>query len=128
MALRSRSRRALALVAGLWLVAFGVLGPHHEAQIAHYVDQAGQAHHAARLAGAHTATQSDIHATDGEPDASACAIANTLHQAASPHVARPAIVHAPRIELAAERTALPFVHAGASLYRLAPKTSPPLAA
>jgi hypothetical protein len=128
MAVRSRPRRVLALVTGLWLVVFGVLGTRHEAQIAHYVDQSGHAHHAARLAGAHTATQSDMHAVDGDPDAGACAIETTLHQAASPHVAPPAVVYAPRAELVAEPAAHAIVHAGALLYRLAPKTSPPLAA
>jgi hypothetical protein len=121
-------RRATALLAGLWLVAFGVLGTRHEAQVAHVVDRGGEVHHAPHLAGTHTGPCSDIHRTDADGDVGACAISATLHQAARASLATPLAVAAPPCATVAAVTPRHTSSSIALLYRLAPKTSPPHAA
>lgn len=118
--------RLLAALAGLWLVASGVLGAQHEARVAHAFDRFGTAFHAAGLVGDHTSRDSDIHAA-GTRDHDACGIATTLHQAARPSPAHVRVARLPAIDFVA-RTDARAVATARVVYRLAPKTSPPASA
>ena len=122
----SRSRRVLAAVTGLWLVAFGVLGARHESQVAHYVDAVGL--HASAMASHHRCQQSDIHATRGATTDDVCGVAQTLHQASSPAVAHVQIASAVSFALDLVSSPTRSTTAQRHVLRLAPKTSPPLAA
>jgi hypothetical protein len=122
----ARSRRAVAALAGLWLLVVGTLGLRHEAQVAHVVDpRTGELWHGSALVGTHSGTDSDYHATrDRDSDSDACEICAALHQAAtSPsswHVALPATAFvATQLATCAHDVRSELV------YRLAPKTSPP---
>src|SRR6478672_11441816 len=72
-------RRVIAWVTSLWLVLCGVLGAHHEARAAHFVDGHGLAFHASRMTGEHTASHSDVHSRDAAIDHDACGIASAMH-------------------------------------------------
>jgi hypothetical protein len=122
------TRRLLAACAGLSLLAFAVIGTRHEAQVAHFLDRGGHAHHAAKLAGRHRTTMPDVHSADRDSDTGACAIATALHQAASPTVARPHVAFVPGLTTATSHLSAAGERSLALLYRLAPKTSPPPAA
>ena len=125
----SRSRRVLAAVTGLWLVAFGVLGARHESQVAHYVDaRTGVVLHASAMASHHRCQQSDIHATRGATTDDVCGVAQTLHQASSPAVAHVQIASAVSFALDLVSSPTRSTTAQRHVLRLAPKTSPPLAA
>lgn len=122
-----RARRVLAAVACCSLVLASILGMRHEAQVAHVLDpHTGELHEATAFVGHHNGTQSDYHASsDGTSDDGPCAISTALHQAsrASSHVVGAAL---PRLEIPIESArARVAVRVVASLYRLAPKTSPP---
>jgi hypothetical protein len=118
--------RLLAALAGLWLVASGVLGARHEAEVAHVFDQAGVAFHAAGMIGDHTSNHSDVHSSDGSRDHDACGIETTLHQAARPSSPPPRVVDAPAIAVVVARAPARVALADTLVYRLAPKTSPPV--
>jgi len=125
----SRARRTLAAVACLWFVAGTLLAMRHEAQVAHVLDpHTGELHHATSLVGHHYGTQSDVHpCSDGPADDGPCAIAKALHQAVhhdASHIATPLL----RLETRTECAPAHVTHIVASLYRFAPKTSPPLRA
>jgi hypothetical protein len=119
----------IALLAGLWLIAGGVLGMRHEAHVTHVLDGIGQAVHAAKLTGAHEAgSQSDIHGqADRNSDHGLCAVSTTLHQAGSPEHAKPEVSLAPPTWLDSAATHARIAVASRHVYRLAPKTSPPVA-
>jgi hypothetical protein len=123
MLLTANVKRLLAALAGLWLVASGVLGARHEAQVAHAFDRYGVAFHAAGLVGDHTSRDSDIHAA-GARDHDACGIATTLHQATRPSPAHVRVAPVPAIEFVS-RTDARAAATARVVYRLAPKTSPP---
>ena len=123
------ARRVLAVVTGLWLVAAGVLGAHHEASVAHVVDaRTGAVFHGSAIDGQHTSDQSDIHRSEGTPDHDACALETALHQPASSAVAHPRTAIAPDFRGEAIRPATHAALAARVTYREAPKTSPPAAA
>ena len=125
----SRARRVLAVVTGLWLVVFGVLGAQHESRVAHFVDaQTGLVFHATAMIGHHTGHQSDVHGCDEIPEHDACTISSTLHQATSPAVARAHVVGAPEVPLVYATPPARAANASQLVYRFAPKTSPPVAA
>ncbi len=127
MRLHMRSRRVAAITA-LWLVMCGVLAMRHEASTAHVVGRTGLFVHGKALIGAHTGHDSDVHSQrNPEADAGECAVLTASHQAACAEIAAPHTVaaaatiesqSAPRVALAPTATAV---------YRLAPKTSPPVA-
>jgi hypothetical protein len=126
---RSGVVRVLAAFVGLWLVVGSALGMRHEAQVAHVLDRGtGLVVHASQLAGHHEdGRQSDIHGqADPDADHADCAVSAALHQAANPSVAFQVAASAQtRIVLDPPRIRIGF--AGESVYRLAPKTSPPSA-
>lgn len=120
--------RSVAAITALWLVVCGVLAMRHEAAVAHVLDGTGVYIHANALTGHHTGVDSDIHGQrDAEAESGHCALLNGLHQAASPDVARPAVAYVSLTiqMLSAPRSAR--VVARTDVYRLAPKTSPPVA-
>jgi hypothetical protein len=122
-------RRAFALIAAGWLVLGFVLGARHEANEAHVVDARGDAVHASRIVGAHHGDRTDIHAVDSGCEGSEpCAIVSALHNPISSQVAAPLVA----VVTAAVPTSLDSIAAaiaapGVTVYRLAPKTSPPRA-
>jgi hypothetical protein len=126
---RSRGRRCgLAAITAAWLVVSGVLAMHHEAAVGHVRDRAGAYLHATTVAGHHAGSGADIHGDRKRTaDVGDCALLTALHQAASAQVAAPALIiaaratHVPRAPEAATR------EAATAVYRLAPKTSPPVA-
>jgi hypothetical protein len=122
-------RRAFALIAAGWLVLGFVLGARHEATEAHVVDAHGQAVHASRIVGAHHGDRTDIHAVDcGRDGGEPCAIVTALHQPISSHVAAPptaVVATAASASLASGADAIAPLRI--TVYRLAPKTSPPRA-
>lgn len=125
----SGARRLVAAITGLWLVAFGVLGVRHESRVAHFVDVGtGQVFHASAIVGEHTGHHSDVHPSGSAPDLDPCAVAATRHQSTTPalapvqlvlllQAATPPVDRAPRAAVASQL-----------VYRLAPKTSPPVVA
>jgi len=97
--------------------------------MAHVRDSAGGYVHGKVLAGHHEGHDSDIHGQHTpEADADACTLLTAFHQATSARVTAPEIITAVGATHVQDipRTAPPVV-AGA-VYRLAPKTSPPVAA
>lgn len=127
--MKRRAQVLLAAVSGAWLLLFGVLGTRHEAQVAHHVDaRSGLAFHAASLVGDHTSHQSDIHSRTVGSDADACGVVTVLHQAASAAFAAPTLVRGRQHMRAIAAVSVRETHASRCVYRLAPKTSPPIAA
>jgi hypothetical protein len=126
----SRARRVVATIACSWLVLAGLLGARHEASVAHVIDQrTGEVRHASALVGAHTGDRSDYHATsDADVGTDVCAISATLHQAACSEHASVVVITAPRLELRSPITLAAFATITTTVYRLAPKTSPPVRA
>jgi hypothetical protein len=123
------TRRLLAALASIWLVAGVVLASRHEAQVAHVVDaRSGLVTHADRLVGAHTSDVSDIHGTSpahqGEGE---CGICAALHQAARPVAHRAPVAIAPLRAVATVFSVRQVFSTRVLGYRLAPKTSPPAA-
>jgi hypothetical protein len=114
----------------VWLLVCGVLAGRHEATVAHVRTSAAVYVHASAPTGHHEESQnSDVHdQRDPGADAGECALLAAFHQAASAHVTAPAVgstACAMRVQEIAG-TAAPAV--AARVYRLAPKTSPPVAA
>ena len=122
----SRARRTLATLASAWLLLAGVLGLRHFANVAHVVDpHTGELRHASGAVGHHSGTHSDYHATqDDHADTDACPIAAAVHQAVDSGTAPP-----PTFALPTATAALLIARTHAAVtttvYRLAPKTSPP---
>jgi hypothetical protein len=118
--------RVLATLAGVWLVAFGVLGARHEAQVAHHIDvRSGRAIHATSLVGDHTSRHSDVHARVVGSDADACELLTVLHQAASAAFSAPTLACRPHDGRTVACAVSYEAVASRRVYRLAPKTSPP---
>ncbi|HEX4454164.1 MAG TPA: hypothetical protein VH143_25045 [Kofleriaceae bacterium] len=124
----SRARRIVAAIACSWLVLAGVLGARHESTVAHVVDQrTGEVRHASALVGVHTGDRSDYHASsDADSGTDVCAISAALHQAARCTHATAAVIAAPRLELRAPISLAALATITTTVYRLAPKTSPPV--
>jgi hypothetical protein len=120
--------RGVAAITALWFVACGVLAMRHEASTAHVLDRAGSWVHAKTLAGHHAGHNSDIHGQrDPDGDAADCAVLTAFHQAASAQISAPALVAVPGT-ICTHATPRGAITAGAAdVYRLAPKTSPPVA-
>jgi hypothetical protein len=120
--------RVIAATTALWFVLCGVLAAHHEATVAHIRDATGSYVHGKALAGHHRGHNSDIHG-QRHPDADAgeCALLTAFHQPASADVTASAVVTtacATHVRHIAP-VAVPAITA--SVYRFAPKTSPPAA-
>jgi hypothetical protein len=121
-----RLRRAAAALSAVLLVAVGLLGARHGAEVAHVRDQKGDLVHAQELADHHqTGPAAHLHARDDHAHApGACALLAFLHAPAV--AARPpgaALTLAVAHDLGAPPVAA--VHTAIAGYRLAPKTSPP---
>jgi len=122
-------RKTLAVLIGAWLIVCGFLVRHHEATVGHAVERAtGQLVHADQLVGHHEDdAPSDVH--DRGPDHGdhdECVAAALLRTATMTSSAEPAIaeIHVRRLELA--HAAVTVERAAPRVYRLAPKTSPPV--
>ena len=121
-----RSRRAVAALSAVLLVAIGLLGARHEAEVAHVRDQRGDLVHAQELADHHhTGPTAHLHGRDGHAhDAGACALLAFHHAPAV--AARPSgVALAPAVAHELGAPPIAAVHAAIAGYRLAPKTSPP---
>lgn len=120
--------RVIAAVTAVWLVVCGVLAAHHEATVRHVRDAAGGYVHGKALSGHHTGHDSDIHGQrNPDADAGDCALLTALHQPATGGVAAPAVTLAAHAIRVADPPRTAAVVVAATLYRLAPKTSPPVA-
>ena len=120
--------RSVAAITALWLVVCGVLAMQHEAAAAHVLDGAGAYVHANALTGHHTGVDSDIHGQrDPQADSGHCALLNGFHQAARADVTRPAVGCAWHTIQTLSAPGRARVVARTDVYRLAPKTSPPVA-
>lgn len=121
--------RGVAAITAVLFVAGGVLAMRHEADRPHVRDRAGGYAHAKTLSGQHDSRSSDIHGQhDPDSDAGDCTLLTLFHQGASAVVSG----SAPAAHASAVRRAdSPGIGRHAvvtAVYRLAPKTSPPLAA
>ncbi|HEY1811797.1 MAG TPA: hypothetical protein VGG74_05540 [Kofleriaceae bacterium] len=116
----------IAAVAGIWFVLAGLLGMRHEARVAHVFDpHTGELRHAHAMVGHHAGDHSDYHGTsDPGSDDDTCAIATALHQSVCVGSA-PSIVSASCVELGSVQVRPVVSTIVVSVYRLAPKTSPP---
>jgi len=119
--------RGVAAITACLVFACGLLAMRHEASTPHTRDRAGGFVHAHALTGHHTDQTSDVHGQrNPDADGGECAVLTASHQAASAAIAPPAVaaqvvaLRAP----AAQRTTT-FI-AETRVYRLAPKTSPPV--
>jgi len=125
--MRIRSRSVAAITAWLF-VACGLLAMRHEASTPHARNRAGGFVHAFTLAGHHTGHQSDIHG-QRDPDAHGgdCALLTASHQAASAAIGSPVLSAQVRTLLVPGARHTTKFTAETAVYRLAPKTSPPVA-
>jgi hypothetical protein len=120
--------RGVAAITALLFVACGVLAMRHEASTAHVLDRAGGFVHARTMTGHHAGRNSDIHGQrNPEADAGDCALLTVFHQSASPAIAAPAVVAVVRMHRAPDAPRAATTTAVTDVYRLAPKTSPPVA-
>ena len=112
----------------MWLVVCGVLAMRHEAITAHVVDNAGAYVHASALSAPHTGGDSDVHGQrNPEADRGHCALLTGFHQAASAAIAPPALTLLAHAVRTPDAPPAPRFAARDDVYRLAPKTSPPVA-
>jgi hypothetical protein len=125
--MQMRSRGAVAAITAALVVVCGVLAMRHEATTLHVRDRGGGYVHAPALVGHHTDRGSDIHSQrSSDTEAGDCAVLTAFHQAACAACAPPIVVaatHTLHVRVAA-RVATPTV--ATVVYRLAPKTSPPV--
>jgi len=123
--------RVLAAIAALTLVLVGLLGRGHEAAVAHVDDGAGRLVHAQNdeALAAHDRTSVATHLHEHAPadhgDSGVCSLLAVAHQVAI------ATLHIDAVPLVHEQVAVAIALASSTRtvaqYRLAPKTSPPLA-
>jgi len=99
----------------------------HEASTLHTRDRAGGFVHAYTLNGHHLGHRSDVHGQH-RPDADGdeCAILTASHQAASAAIASLTLVAQVRTLRAPDAQRTTTLTAETAVYRLAPKTSPPV--
>jgi hypothetical protein len=118
----------IAAATALWLVLCSVLAAHHEASVAHVRDAAGRYVHGKALAGHHQGHSSDIHGQrNPDADAGECALLTAFHQPASADVTAPAGVTTARATHVRPIASVARSAIATAVYRLAPKTSPPVA-
>ncbi|MBC7975709.1 MAG: hypothetical protein H7138_12085 [Myxococcales bacterium] len=120
--------RCCAVLTALWLVACGVLGLRHHAQVGHIPDlHANAVHHAPQLTGHHnTGAVPDVHGRrDAGGDDGACALASS-HEVGVPLLLPIAVT----TELSSTGTAAcgtsRLARSSSRILRIAPKTSPPI--
>jgi hypothetical protein len=118
-------RGAVAVAMAAWLVLAGLLALRHEAEVAHVTDAHGALVHGAHAIGHRAARADHLHA--GAPvDHGECALAAALRQPGT-CVSPPALVAAPARAIAIAAAPARVLARTATLFRLAPKTSPPRA-
>ncbi|MEJ7596400.1 MAG: hypothetical protein WKG01_00705 [Kofleriaceae bacterium] len=121
--------RIAAVVATVAFLLVGLLGRGHAAEVAHVEDGKGRLVHAqnddALAAHDRTSRATHLHEHAAHDDTGACSLLAVVHQAAIAALAPTSIVHAVEhatVLVSARGTVHPSVD-----YRLAPKTSPPIA-
>jgi hypothetical protein len=120
--------RVIAAATAVWLVVGGVLAARHEATVAHVRDAVGGYVHGKALAGHHSGHESDIHGQRRpDADAGACSLLTAFHQPVSASVTIPAVVITEGAAHVREIAPAPVLATATAVYRLAPKTSPPVA-
>jgi hypothetical protein len=120
--------RVVAIATGLILLCVGLMANRHAAEVAHVREQSGRIVHAQQASEHHEAsTSAHLHGIDGHTHAGDCELLALAHE-------RITIAKAPVI-VAPVATTFTFVTAAVhdivvtrAAYRIAPKTSPPLAA
>ena len=121
-------RAGLAAIVAAWFVVCGVLAMHHEATVGHVRDRDGAYVHAAAVVGHHAGSDSDVHGPRNRgDDVGDCALLTASHQAASADVTPPAVVVTACAMDVHECSAAVTPLVAFAVYRLAPKTSPPVA-
>jgi hypothetical protein len=120
--------RGVAAITALLFVVCGLLAMRHEAATPHLRTLAGGFVHGRALSGSHSTPDSDIHGQrDPDADSGDCALLTASHQAASADVAAQVIVAAASTPYAAPVQPVHATAVCAAVYRIAPKTSPPIA-
>ena len=119
-------RRAIAILASAWLVAAGLLALRHEAEVAHAIDAHGVAIHGAHAIGHRAGAPDHLHAGGGAHPDLACALCAALHQPGATRAATPLTAAIASIVVVTPRAPTAPI-AAIARYRLAPKTSPPVA-
>jgi hypothetical protein len=118
--------RFVAAFTALWLIAGGLLGARHEAEVPHVRDNAGRVFHGTPATG-ENGNETRIHdRASALHDHRACPLSASLHQpGCTSHAQLASVVAVVATELDA-----PPARCGRRtrhVYRLAPKTSPPFA-
>jgi len=121
-----RSRRAVAALSAALLMAVGLLGARHAAEVAHVRDRKGDFVHAQKLADHHeVGPAAHMHSSEEHRHAAgACALLAVLHGSAVSS-RPPAVIAAPATARDLGTPPIAAVHGAIAGYRLAPKTSPP---
>jgi hypothetical protein len=120
-------KRAVAVATALTLLCVGLLARHHESEAAHAREQSGQIVHAQELADHHVGgTSAHLHETAVHEHAGNCSL---LAIAYAPLLETARIVIATPAASSTEvvETLLSVAVGSIAGYRLAPKTSPPVA-
>jgi hypothetical protein len=119
--------RGVAAITAILFVLCGVLAMRHEAATPHVRTASGAWVHGRELSSVHASRDSDVHGQrNPDADAGECAVLTASHQAASAEVAAPAVIAQAVALHAPQARPLQVAAAHAAVYRLAPKTSPPL--
>jgi hypothetical protein len=120
-------KRIVALATALALVCVGLLARHHEAEAAHAREQSGRIVHAQELADHHVVgANAHLHESAVHEHAGDCSLLAVLHAPLlETRAVAVAVAHAQTIAVLAPIAASPRVAIAG--YRLAPKTSPPVA-
>jgi hypothetical protein len=119
--------RGVAAITAVVFAVCGMLAMRHEAATPHVRGGAGAFVHASELSGHHTGHHSDIH---GErvpgADTGECALLTACHQPVSADISVPVVVAAALVPWSHGSPRSDARSVGCAVYRLAPKTSPPV--
>lgn len=119
--------RGVAAITAFLFVVCGLLAMRHEAATPHVRTRAGGFVHGRELSSVHASRDSDVHGQrDPDADSGECAVLTASHQAASAEVAAPALVACVGTVHRSKARPSQVAAAHAAVYRLAPKTSPPV--
>jgi hypothetical protein len=120
-------KRVVAIATALALVCVGFLAQHHEAEAAHAREQSGRIVHAQELADHHVVgANAHLHESAKHEHAGDCSLLAVLH--APIHETRAvAIIVAPALTVAVLAPIATPPRVAIAGYRIAPKTSPPVA-
>jgi hypothetical protein len=120
-------KRVVAIATALALVCVGLLARHHQAEAAHAREHSGQIVHAQELADHHVVgTNAHLHESAKHDHAGDCSLLAVLHAPLlETHSVSLSLAPAATIAILAPVVAPP--RAAIAGYRIAPKTSPPVA-